>query len=217
MSKGTRLQKAAIAQTAMEEVLEKLKKLDVLDDIKEKIERIDEKLTNIDTRQVVTEQNVQNITERVGKLEVQSSSSTSTENRLKMAIRNAEISKIRMEENTRQYNVVIGNIPQADMFENRKVSLKHVRDTLTNVLQIPNADRIVIRNAHRLPAVKGRSPIIFKLNSMYDKQLIWDNISKLNTYNDNQLTNTTKVFIDMYNLPPKLQRDKKSLLPTYKK
>ena len=72
-----------------------------------------------------------------------------------MAIRNAKILKIRMEENTRQYNVVIGNIPQADMFENRKTSLKHVRDTLTDVLQIPNVNRMVIRNAHRLPAVKG--------------------------------------------------------------
>ena len=56
MSKGTRLQKAAKAQTAMEEVLVKLKKLDVLDEIKEKMDRIDEELTNIDTRQVVTEQ-----------------------------------------------------------------------------------------------------------------------------------------------------------------
>ena len=75
---------------------------------------------------------------------------------------------------------------------------------------------MVIRAAHRLPAVKRRPPIIFKMNTKADKQLIWDNMENLKAYNEAQTNNDTKIYIDLKNLPAKLNKDKKELFEQFK-
>ena len=52
---------------------------------------------------------------------------------------------------------------------------------------------------------------------MADKYIIWSNIGNVKKYNDNQLSDNTKVFVNMTHYPPKLQRDKASLMPKFRK
>ena len=84
-------------------------------------------------------------------------------------------------------------------------------NVVNNVLEIPDAREFIIKDCHRLPASKGRRPLIFKLNSMLDKQKIWDHIAKLKSYNQHRDENTA-IFIEMNHLPRKLHKDKQSLL-----
>ena len=198
-------------QTDMEQVLEKL------NTIMDKLNLIEQKVTNVDTRLVTMEQKVDGLTERVNKLEDEAKTIDSLEAKYKHGIRNNEISRIRNEENSRKYNVIIDNVTQDDMFETREDSVKKVRDVLTNVLQINDAGQIGIADAHRLPTSKGRSPLIFKLRSMTDKDLIWKNIMHVKTFNNKQANNNNKVYVNMHHYPAKLQRDKASLLEIFKK
>lgn len=195
-----------------DQILAKLAKLDQLDDISRKLDTIDCKVTTLDARQLKTEQKVDAVASNVNELQNQVNVLTHENKRMMKAIRAAEIQSIRAEENNRQYNVVINNIPQDDIDEDRKVTLQKVRYVLGDVLKIRGAKTgMVIKNAHRIAASHGIKPIIFKVNTMCDKQLIWDHIDNLKTYNDEQETDRTKIYIDLKNYPAKLNRDKKSL------
>ena len=204
----------------MQQILAKLsennKKLDRLDTIVQKLDNIDIKVTTLDTRQLKTETKLETVEKRVEVLEKENADLKKNQARIIAGIRAAEIDRIRSQENSRAYNVILQNIPQSDMNEDPKTSLKLVRDILKRVMKVPNATNLVIRNAHRLPAVKGRPPIIFKLSSKTDKQLIWDSIPNLTAHNEIQESNDTKIYIDLTNLPPKLTKDKKELLEQYK-
>ena len=190
--------------------------LSKLDEIVEKLDVIDQKVTNLDTRQLATETKVQGIETTVNEMKNRLDKAASNQERMMAAIRNAEIQSIKREENGRKYNVVINNIPQLDVNEDRKVSVEHVRKVLSDVLKIRGGKNMVIKNAHRIPSSQPVKPIIFKVNTMCDKQLIWDHLINLNTYNENQQSDRSKIFIDMNNLPAKLNRDKKSLLEKFK-
>ena len=207
-------------------ILERLSKLDKLDEIVKKLDVIDQKVTNVainrsarsnlDTRQLATETKVQGIETTVNEMKNRLDQAARNQERMMAAIRNAEIQGIKREENGRKYNVVINNIPQLDVNEDRKVSVEHVRKVISDVLKIRGGKNIIIKNAHRIPSSQPVKPIIFKVNTMCDKQLIWDHLSNLNTYNEAQQSDRSKVFIDMNNLPAKLNRDKKSLLEKFK-
>ena len=58
-----------------------------------------------------------------------------------------------------------------------------VKEVLREKLKIKNVDSIYIANAYRLPGGKDqqRPNLIFKLRSMFDKQIIWDHYINLNT------------------------------------
>ena len=214
MSKGTRSQ-ADKPELDIACVMEKLQKLDTLDTINSKLDTIDTRQQNIETKQFTMDTELKDVKKRLVNVETFVTKSETTEQCMKMAIRSYEIAKIQSEANSREYNAIMFNVLQTEVHETRKTSLELVREVLANVLEIPDAHLISIRNAHRLPASKGRAPLIFKLNSMYDKDKIWSNINKLKLFNDSQLTNATKIYIDMTNLPQKLQKDKKSLLTKY--
>ena len=219
MSKGTRSQIAAksVTDSEMEEILKRLESMDSkLDKNVATLNSIDEKVASIETTQTEMKQDIASMKDRIVELESSATTSSETENKLKIAIRKAEIAKIRSEENSRQYNITAYNVAQTDVYEKRDASLKLVRDILSNVLEIPDAVSIVIKNAHRLPSSRGVEPLIFKLNSIYDKDVIWKHIGKLKAFNERQPSNASKIHIDMFNLPPKLQLDKKSLLNRYK-
>ena len=161
----------------MKVIMAKLSKLDKLDDIAKKLEVIDQKVTNVDTRQLKTETKVTQIENDVNDLKQTVTASSSNEVRMMKAIRQAEIQQIKSEENGRKYNVIINNYPQTKLFEDRKDTLEIVRLVLSDVLKIRGSKNMVIKNAYRLPASKGVKPIIFKINTLCDKQLIWDTLN----------------------------------------
>lgn len=204
-------------QEILTQLKENNKKLDSLDTIVKKLDNIETKVTILDNRQLNTEKKLETVEKQVKVLEEENAVLKKNQTRIIKAIRTAEIDRIRSQENSRAYNVMLQNIPQTDIHEDPKDSLKIVRDTLQKVMKVPGASKMVIRNAHRLPAVKGCPPIIFKLNTKTDKQLIWDNLANLNSYNNQQENNNSKIYIDLTNLPQKLNKDKKELLDQYKK
>ena len=201
----------------MEEILGRLeKRLDKLDVVIDKLDTLDTKITNMDTRLVSTTVKVEKVTTRVDNLESRTDAYDVWTQQVINAIRNNEISRINNELNSRQYNAVLDNVPQDDIHESRRVSIKKVYQVLSDVLKIPNAEDIMIKDAHRLPSVRGTAPLIFKVASMADKDVIWDYIANVKKFNDLQPNASSKVYVNMTHYPPKLQRDKASLLPQYK-
>ena len=104
----------------MDEVLEKLAKLDV---VLKKLDLIDTKITNIDTRLVNMEAKLDYVTGRVTALEERADNSDLLIPQLKDAIRSNEISRINNEYNSRQYNMLLNNVPQDDINENERTLL----------------------------------------------------------------------------------------------
>lgn len=132
------------------------------------------------------------------------------------ALKKHQIQSLVNEYNSKEYNIIIYNIPGIGKTEKRLTSYKKVVDTLQNVLQLQDADSINIRNCHRLPGTHGkRLPLIFKVSTMFEKDKIWDHIQNIKTYNDTR-EDDDKVFIDMVHLPKKLKADKLSLYDDYK-
>ena len=194
-----------------------LKKLEKLDTIEAKLDAVDLKVTNLDVKVTHLDAKVDRMEKRVAAVENQTQKQCREIDYFKEATRKAEISQIISEMNSREYNITIGNLPQAGDYEDKEVSVEKVQSVLNTVLNIPNVDKIVIRNAHRLPARKvgDRKPLIFKLSTQTDKDIIWRHLPALVTYNaDREFKD--KVFIDMNNLPAKLARDRAELLDDYK-
>ena len=77
----------------------------------------------------------------------------------------------------------------------------------------------MITDAHRqnvkVPKFGRPLPIIFKLGSLIDKKVIYDNLKNLALYNAT-LDKGKKVFVVMEHLPEEMQADRKSLLTVHK-
>ena len=99
----------------MQQILAKLsennKKLDRLDTIVQKLDNIDIKVTTLDTRQLKTETKLETVEKRVEVLEKENADLKKTQARIIAGIRAAEIDRIRSQENSRAYNVILQNIP----------------------------------------------------------------------------------------------------------
>ena len=151
--------------------------------------------------------------DRVGALEVSEKKNLEkTDN----ALKKHQIQSLVNEYNSKEYNIILYNIPGIGKTEKRLTSKKKVVETLQNALLLNEADSINIRNCHRLPGTHGkRLPLIFKVSTMFEKDLIWDHIANLKTYN-NTRQDDDKIFVDMNHLPKKLKADKLSLLTDYK-
>ena len=195
-------------------ILEKLEKLDV---ISAKIDAVDLKVTNLDVKVTHLDAKVNDVDRRVTKVEEQSQQHDHEIQRFKLATRKAEIAQIISEANSREYNITIGNMPMTEEYEDKETSVEKVQSVLNTVLNIPDVNKIVIKNAHRLPSKnkEGRKPLIFKLSTQMDKDIIWRHLPALVTYNAGRAFKD-KVFIDMNNLPAKLARDRAELLDAYK-
>ena len=171
---------------------------------------MDIKVTALDTK-------VGQMDTRVNKVEVQSNRLASRIEQLQLAARKSEIAQIISEENSRKYNISIGNVHMKKEYEDKETSIENVQSILNTVLKIPDAHKIIIRDAHRLPTRKQgeRKPLIFKLSTMIDKNKIWEYLPNLAAHNEGR-DFEEKIFIDMNNLPAKLARDKAELLNDYK-
>lgn len=133
------------------------------------------------------------------------------------ALKQHEIQALVSEYNSKEYNIIIYNIPGAGKNEKPIASHKKVVETLEKCLEMYDAENINIRNAHRLPGKKGkRLPLIFKVSTMFEKHKIWENIANLKDFNEGK-ADEEKVYIEMNHLPKKLKADKDSLLDDYYK
>ena len=180
-----------------------------LDELKAMLKLVIKKQKTLDTiedtlKTVIAEQeaikgNVAAINIRVNKLE---SSDANMEARLNAALKQMQISALVNEHNGKQYNVLIKNLPGSTK-ETPVQSCEKVRSVLCNALKINDVNAISIANAHRLPSKDNARPtLIFKLRTLFDKQIIWDNIEKLQFYNSTK-SDEDKIYFEMNHLPKK--------------
>ena len=175
------------------------------------------KVTNIDFKVTALDTKVGLIDTRVNKVEVQSNSHVLHIDQLQLAARKSKIAQMIAEENSRKYNISIGNLSMKKEYEDKVTSIENVQYILNTLLKIPDAHQIIIRDAHRLLTRKPgtRKPLIFKLTTMMDKNKIWEYLPNLVAHNEGR-DFMEKIFIDMNNLPAKLARDKAELMDDYK-
>ena len=172
-----------------------------LNNLEKKYEVLSEKQAVMDKRLTVVESNYN------GLLDIF--------NNHQQTARNMEISSIRNEENSRRFNAILYNIPEdSGLHESRKTSVEKVQEVLEG-LHI-NINDINIVEAHRLPTKsgEGRKPLIFKLSSMSHKDVIWDHLCHLKSYNESNAKGD-KVRINMTHLPSKLAKDTDDLRYIY--
>lgn len=160
---------------------------------------------------------IKTCTERVAVVEKRQDS---IEQRCNDALKQLQVPIIGNEYNNKQYNILVYNVPVAELNERPETTRGEVKKVFKDVLNIDSVtvDSMRFASVHRLPANNGqRPPIIARFRSKFDKQTVWDNIKQLNIFNNKQKDETTKMYIDMNHLPYKLQQDKKSLLEQFKK
>ena len=107
------------------------------------------------------------------------------------ALRRTQISSVNAEFASMQYNVIVYNMRETLIGtatrEKQADSINHAYYVLEKCFGLPNArSSIPLSTAHRLPATKGRSPLIFKLGKLSDKQTLWDNISHIKAFNNSE-------------------------------
>ena len=185
------------------------KKLKKLDDIEKKVNKQEENHTQLSN--IVSNQGlkVNELEEKVGQIQT-------LEEQYKTAIRKTQISQVTSDFMNKRVNVIIRNYPEdpKNAWENKDDSIKNVRKVLKHVLKLDEADTMVIADAHRLPAKKGRRPLIFKLASLVDKNKLWKNVKNTKEYNNGK-DEADVIKIDMVHLPKKLSTDKFDLLDDF--
>ena len=127
----------------------------------------------------------------------------------------SQISAVKSMYNSMQYNVIVRNLQETiigdDRYETHENSVERAYYVLENVFGMADARNIVLATAHRLPSTKaGPKPLIFKLAKLADKQKLWDNIRNVKAYNTTVAVGG-KVSVQMIQLPQKLAHDKNSL------
>ena len=179
-----------------------------------KLDTIEDELKALKVDLATTVTNVDNIDVRVKVLEEEKESNLNAYNN---ALKKQQISALINEYNSKEYNIIINNLPGIGKKEKPSISLAKVYSVLKDILRIEDADAIVIANCHRLPGKDSkRLPLIFKLASMFDKDKIWKNLNNLSIYNNDQ-DDDHKVFIQMNHLPKKLKDDRDELLGDFLK
>ena len=203
-------------------ICERLKKLDQLDIISDNLKELNASMKEMKTDISNNTACIQTLQTSIDCTSSKVNVMASDEANKQDAIRRNEMQSIRLEQQSKKYNMILGNIKEKKnpnsryQGETREQSIAIVKNVLTNVLKICDANEIIIADAHRLPGkTPGRRNLIFKVTQMSHKQLIWDKLSVLSTYNSYQAPEE-KVYIDMNQLPAKLVRDKISLKPRHK-
>ena len=131
----------------------------------------------------------------------------------------------------KRYNLVILGISDTQDYEKKTQTLHLARNALRDVLNYPNWDSVIIRDAHRLPQVKKQQttgvqtrrsviesprPIIIRLCSVLDKAEIFDCVRNITEYNSSITNENERVYISDH-LPKVMGAQKKALLPKAKR
>ena len=129
---------------------------------------------------------------------------------------------------SKRFNLLVHGIDEEEnnAWETRSTTETKLKKFLIEGLNIENVDDLQILDLHRLPQhplyrnnTKVNRPIIFKLASNYDKQLVMNSLKHLKVYNEAKLNDNpdaTKIYVSEH-LPKPLYLQKKQLLPFYKK
>ena len=130
---------------------------------------------------------------------------------------------------SKRFNILVHGIEEnkENAWETKCESEDKFRSFLTNALKIPNSHEIVVADVHRLPqhsvSKHGRRitrPIIAKLTSYVDKNLIMKSLKNLKSFNQSRKDEFGDRMSYVYvteHLPRELQFQKKRLLPAFKK
>ena len=182
----------AVDKGTLDMICEKLKKLDQLDTISNDLKTLNHTMSEMKT-------DISNNTECIVTLQTSANCVSSKVNVIASdeackqdAIRKNEMQSIRLEQQSKKYNMILSNIKEKKnpnsrfTGETREQSIAIVYDVLTNVFKIRDAKEILIVDAHRIPGKTGRHDLIFKVVQMCHKQLIWDKLPILTTYNSYQ-------------------------------
>ena len=184
-------------------------------------------IANIKTEQAELSTQVQEIGTRLSDCEREVlTDPDSIKSKLKLtqeALRRTQISALKTEYNSMQYNIIVYNmhekITQQQKREDQSDSIDRAYFVLEEVLGIENArTTIKLSTAHRLPTtvLGARRPLIFKLANLSDKEILWSNIKNVKVYN-NDVIDSEKIHVQMVQLPAKLAHDKQSLLTDFMK
>ena len=145
----------------------------------------------------------------------------------------AKSDEIVKEAYNKRLNLLVHGVSESvdNIWESREVTLQLFIQLMTQGLKL-NMKQINIIDIHRLPqrpifnrGTRVTRPIIVKLGSVFDKNLIFSSCKHLKTYNQVRLAETEEAgtvatikpaFITDH-LPQAFQKQKKALLPQFKK
>ena len=121
------------------------------------------------------------------------------------------------EYNSKRFNFLIFGVTDPQAYESKSECLTLVREFLEQTAQVPGAEHFRINDCHRLPQrpiepspetthVKRR-PIIVKLASLIDKDIIFKNLKDLPAINEHRLKGSKYFVSDHLPRPMKVQKD----------
>ena len=211
---------------SIESIIDRLSSMDQkLDDFNDRFDQLDKKFTN-----------------KCEELEATLVSKASTERLHELAAKikqlegdlaAAKSDEIVKEAYNKRLNLLVHGVPESvhNIWELREVTLQLFIQLITQGLKL-NTKQINIIDIYRLPqrpifnrGTRVTRPTIVKLGSVFDKNLIFSSCKHLKTYNLVRLAETEKagtvttmkpVFITDH-LPSAFQKQKKALLPQFKK
>ena len=129
---------------------------------------------------------------------------------------------------SKRFSLLVHGIDEDEnnAWETSSTTETKLKNFLIEGLKIENVDNLQIFDLHRLPQdplygnnAKVNTPIIFKLASNNDKQLVMNSLKHLKVYNEDRLNvhpDAAKIYVSEH-LPEPLYVQKKQLLRFYKK
>ena len=160
--------------------------------------------------------NVSTLNERVTMNE---ESIAALQSQVNISAQSAQRTRILNDLYSKRMNMIIHGIEDNLAWETRQLSLEHVKRFLNVALKVEDADKIKIIDAHRMPmnplnrkqprsSRENKSrPIIFKLDTMFDKEKIDLCLKNLKGYNEGR---DLKVYVTNH-LPREMQAQKAAL------
>ena len=198
--------------------------LQAVDDINAKFDRIDQKILQLEEK-VKERQNFLTV-------EIDNKASSDELNQLKVKIQDLE-RKLELTEETKtkeqaskdayskRLNILVHGISESsNAWETNEETLNVFNKFMAEGLCLdPSSIKII--DIHGLPqrpifknGVKTTRPIIIKVNTIFDKRLVFASAKHLKSYNANQ-ENDSKVYITEH-LPATFLKQRKQLLPNFK-
>ena len=159
------------------------------------VAKIQHDITELSSQQAALTNRVDDVEGRLSNIELEVNNGDDCINqKLELtlkALRRTQISSVNAEFASMQYNIIVYNMRETLIGtatrEKQADSINHAYYVLEKCFGLLNArSSIPLSTAHRLPATKGRSPLIFKLGKLSDKQTLWDNISHIKAFNNSR-------------------------------
>ena len=187
--------------------------MELLQTVAKDVKSNKESLKALETKHYELAETVSGHDTRISSLESKYNALIEKENKRIRDVEQLRIDALFRDMMSKRWNIHVFNMTEAAVWESKEQSLDVVLRFLRDVLKIPHD--IAISDAHRLPnsattTRTGPRPLIFKLQKLFDKKLIADNLKNLKQYNEN-LPVGKRVFVELDHLPQRWKDDKRSL------